>query len=142
MTERTQGPATGLTPHLTIADGRGAEAIDFYKAAFGASEVMRMTGEDSAKLMHAHLLCNDASLMIADDWSAEMGYPRSGPPAAVTLHLQVDNADRWYNRAVAAGATGSMPPADMFWGDRYGQVIDPFGHKWALASVIAGETGA
>ena len=133
----TQGPTTGLTPHLTIRDGRGVEAIDFYKTAFAAHEAARMTGEQSTKLMHAHLIVNHGSLMLADDWSQEMGVEPTAPPAAVTLHLQVDDVDAWYARAVAAGATAAMPPQDMFWGDRYGQVFDPFGHRWAIASPIA-----
>lgn len=140
MTDAPQGPTTGLTPHLTITDNRAAEAIDFYKAAFGAEEHRRMLADDGKRLMHAHLAINGASLMLNDDFPeyhgpADVG---SGPPAGVTLHLQVDDADAWFNRAVAAGATAKMPVADMFWGDRYGQVKDPFGYVWSIGAPIAG----
>ena len=131
-----QGPATGLTPHLTIREGRAAEAVKFYEAAFGATEAMRMTAEDGVRLMHCHLRLNGGSLMLADDWAKEMSGTATAAPSAVTLHLQVDDADAWFNRATDAGATPTMPPQDVFWGDRYGQLVDPFGHTWAIASPI------
>lgn len=136
MTDTAQGPATGLTPHLSIRDGRAAEAIDFYKAAFAAEETARMPADDSRRLMHAHLIVNGASLMLADDFPEYRGGGAAGAPAGVTLHLQVDDVDAWYARAVAAGAEARMPPADMFWGDRYGQLADPFGHVWAIGAPI------
>ena len=140
MTNTPQGPTGGLTPHITIAGNRAAEAIDFYTAAFGAEEQRRMLADDGKRLMHAHLMINGASLMLNDDFpeyrgSADVG---SGPPLGVTLHLQVDNADRWVERAVAAGATIAMPVSDMFWGDRYGQITDPFGYRWSIGHSIAG----
>ena len=136
MTDHAQqGPLTGVTPHLNIGDGRAAEAIDFYVRAFGAEEAMRMPGEDGKRLMHAHLKINGGSLMMHDDFPEFTGGP-VGAPNAVTLHLQVDDADRWFDRAVAAGATVSMPMADQFWGDRYGVVKDPFGHSWSIGSPI------
>jgi PhnB protein len=128
-----QGPVTGVTPHLTIRDGRAAEAIDFYKAAFGAQEAMRMRAQDGKRLMHVHLRINGGSVMMNDDFPEYRGGP-SGEPASVTLHLQVDDADRWFERAVQAGATVSMPLADQFWGDRYGRVKDPFGHDWSIGA--------
>lgn len=134
MAENQHGPTTGLTPHLNIADRRCAEAIDFYKAAFGAEEMMRNAGDDG-RLMHAHLMVNGASLLLHDDYPEYVGEPMA-PPSAVTLHLQVAAADSWYARAVSAGATPVMPLADMFWGDRYGKVKDPFGHTWSIAAVI------
>lgn len=135
-TENPQGPATGLTPHLQIGDSRAAEAIDFYVAAFGATEMVRQAAEDYVRLMHAHLHVNGASLMLHDEFPEYVSEAEAdgGSPRGVTLHLQVDDADAWFARAVAAGATVSMPLADMFWGDRYGQVKDPFGHKWSIAS--------
>ncbi len=135
-TENPQGPATGLTPHLQIGDSRAAEAIDFYVAAFGATEMVRQVAEDGVRLMHAHLHVNGASLMLHDEFPEYVSEAEAdgGSPRGVTLHLQVDDADAWFARAVAAGATVSMPLADMFWGDRYGQVKDPFGHKWSIAS--------
>ena len=136
--ERTdeQGPATGLTPHLAIRDGRAAEAIDFYKAAFGAEEQMRMPADDGKRLMHAHLTLNGASLMLADDFPEYSG-KAAGAPEGVTLHLQVADADAAWNRAVDAGATVKMELADQFWGDRYGQVEDPFGHLWSIGAPVA-----
>ena len=132
-----QGPQTGLTPHLGIRDGRAAEAIDFYKAAFGAEEQMRMPADDGKRLMHAHLTINGASLMLADDFPEYTG-KAAGPPEGCTLHLQVTDADAAWNRAVEAGATVKMELADQFWGDRYGQVEDPFGHRWSIGAPVAG----
>ena len=130
-----QGPTSGLTPHLTIRDGRAAEAIDFYARAFGATEQTRIPADDGKRLMHAHLIVNGASLMLNDDFPEYRGGPTAAP-SAVTLHLQVDDADRWFERAVGAGATVSMPIGDQFWGDRYGQVTDPFGHSWSIGAPI------
>jgi PhnB protein len=130
-----EGPTGGLTPHIQIGDKRATEAIDFYKKAFGATEVRRMPAEDGVRLMHAHLHINDASLMLHDEFP-EYVDPAEADVAGgsgLTLHLQVDNADAWFDRAVAAGATATMPVADMFWGDRYGQVKDPFGYRWSVA---------
>lgn len=131
-----QGPTGGITPHLNIPDGRAAEAIDFYVKAFGAVEAMRMPADDGKRLMHAHLTINGGSLMMHDDFPEYMGGAMA-PPSGVTLHLQVDDADRWFERATAAGATVTMPIADQFWGDRYGEVKDPFGHKWSIGAPIA-----
>ena len=130
-----QGPTTGLTPHLSIRDGRAAQAIDFYKAAFGAEEQMRMPADDGKRLMHAHLTINGASLMLADDFPEYSGGP-AGAPTGVTLHLQVEDADAVWNRAVDAGATVRMELADQFWGDRYGQLDDPFGHRWSIGAPV------
>jgi len=127
-----QGPTSGLTPHVTVGDAAGA--IEFYKAAFAAEELMRMPGQDGKRLIHAHLKINGASLLINDDFPEFRDGVAALPPAAITLHLQVDDADAWANRAIAAGATLTMPMADMFWGDRYGQIKDPFGVTWSLGS--------
>lgn len=134
-----QGPTSGLTPHLAIADKRASEAIDFYAKAFGAREQMRIPADDGVRLLHAHLLVNDASLMLHDEFP-EYVSELSGKPDGVTLHLQVDDADAWFDRAVAAGASVVMPLDNMFWGDRYGQVKDPFGHQWSIGASIKGET--
>lgn len=123
-----------LTPHIVCAGA--AEAIDFYKKAFGATELMRMPGPDG-KLMHASMKIGDSILMLVDEmpqWGALGPLARKG--SSVTLHLAVPNVDEVFAQAVAAGATVKMPPADMFWGDRYGVVIDPFGHEWAIATRI------
>lgn len=136
--EPDQGPAGGLTPHLQIGDGRGTEAIAFYTAAFGATEVRRLLAEDGKRIMHAHLHVNGASLMLHDEFPefVDPAHADGGTPRGVTLHLQVDDADAWFGRAVAAGATSRMAPQDMFWGDRYGQLVDPFGHVWAIGATI------
>jgi PhnB protein len=130
-----QGPTTGVTPHLTIRDSRAAEAVDFYKAAFGAEEKMRMPAQDGKRLMHVHLVINGGSVMMNDDFPEYRG-GASPEPASVTLHLQVDDADAWFDRATKAGATVTMPLADQFWGDRYGQVKDPFGHSWSIGAPV------
>lgn len=133
-----QGPTGGLTPHITLKDGRAAEAIEFYKRAFGAEERMRTPAEDGRRLMHCHLVINGSSLMLNDDFPEYHQGSYNAEPGGLTLHLQVDDADRWFARAVAAGASERMAPADMFWGDRYGQVRDPFGFQWAFGSPIKG----
>ena len=128
-----QGPISGVTPHLTIRDNKAAEAIDFYKAAFGAEEMMRMPAQDGKRLMHVHLKVNGGSLMMNDDFPEYRG-GASPEPGSVTLHLQVEDADAWWNRAIDAGATAAVPLADQFWGDRYGQLKDPFGHSWSIGA--------
>ena len=128
-----QSPVGGVTPHITIRDGRAAEAIEFYKRAFGAEEMMRHAGEDG-RLMHAHLKINGGSLMMHDDFPEHSGPARE--PAGTILHLQVDDADRWWNRAVEAGCEVRFPLDDQFWGDRYGQLRDPFGHSWSIGAAI------
>jgi PhnB protein len=127
-------PTGGLTPHIQIGDNRAAEAIDFFIKAFGATEIRRVPAEDGVRLMHAHIHINGASLMLHDEFP-EYVDPAEADVAGgsgLTLHLQVDDADKWFDRAVAAGATATMPVEDMFWGDRYGQVVDPFGYRWSI----------
>jgi PhnB protein len=107
--------------------------VDFYKAAFAAEEAMPPhMADDGERIMHAHLRINGGSIMLNDDFPEYHG--GAGKPGAVTLHLQVDDADRWFERATAAGANVTMPLADQFWGDRYGQVKDPFGHSWSIGA--------
>jgi uncharacterized glyoxalase superfamily protein PhnB len=121
-----------LSPHLVVAGA--AEAIDFYKKAFGAVEKIRLAGKDG-KLMHACLEIGGSSVMLVDEmpqWGALSPKALKGSP--VTLHLYVDDVDASVDRAVKAGATVKMPVADMFWGDRYGVIEDPFGHKWSIAT--------
>jgi PhnB protein len=121
-----------LTPHLVCAEA--AQAIHFYKAAFGAEESARLPGPDG-KLMHAAVRIGDSTLMLVDEMPE---YGALGPKALkgspVTIHLYVEDADAVFARAVAAGAKVTMPLADQFWGDRYGQLEDPFGHKWSIAT--------
>lgn len=122
---------TTLTPHI-VCNG-AADAIEFYKQAFGAKELRRLPGPDG-RIMHAALDIDGAMLMLVDEMK-EMGAldPNSLGGTAVTLHLIVDNADTAIDRAAKAGATVTMPAADTFWGDRYGQVKDPWGHSWSIA---------
>ncbi|CAN5323785.1 N/A [soil metagenome] len=133
-----QGPTAGVTPHITIRGGDAAAAIAFYECAFGAVELMRAMAEDGERIMHAHLSLNGGSLMLNDEFPEFQGPgdTGSGPPAGVVIHLQVDDADTWWERALTAGATVRFPIADMFWGDRYGQVTDPFGYAWSIGSPV------
>ncbi len=124
--------AQGVTPHLVC---RGAaDAIAFYKAAFGAKELMRLPGPDG-RLIHAAVEIAGGCVMLVDEnveWGAKSPLNLNGTP--VTIHLNVADVDAFFERAVKAGATVKMPPADMFWGDRYGVVADPFGHSWSIAT--------
>ena len=123
---------SAVSPHLVCAGA--AKAIEFYKNAFGATEVMRLPGKDG-KLVHAALEINGAAVMLTDEnlqWGSRSPLALKGTP--VTIHLMVDDVDAFVDRAVKAGATLKMPVADMFWGDRYGMVIDPFGHQWSIAT--------
>ncbi|MFL6675032.1 MAG: VOC family protein [Massilia sp.] len=121
-----------LTPHLICAGA--ADAIEFYKKAFGAEELGRMP-MPNGKLGHALLRIGDSMLMLADEfpeWGSVGPATLKGSP--VTIHLYVENADAQFDRAVSAGAKVRMEMADMFWGDRYGVVDDPFGHRWSIAT--------
>lgn len=131
---------TTVIPHL-VCEG-AADAIEFYKKAFNAVEQMRIPGENG-RLMHASLTIGESTIMLADDFPEHGGLgPKALKGSPVTLHLIVPNIDQAFQQAVDAGATVRMAPADMFWGDRYGQVIDPFGHHWSLATHIKDMTPA
>jgi uncharacterized glyoxalase superfamily protein PhnB len=121
-----------VTPHLIV---RGAShAIEFYRRAFGAREVFRMPSPDGFGIMHADLMIGNSHLFLCDEMP-QMGTsksPQSLGGTPVTITVSVPSVDEVYARAVEAGATATMPPEDMFWGDRYGKVLDPFGHEWAL----------
>jgi PhnB protein len=121
-----------VTPSITV---RGAaEAIEFYKKAFGAKELSRMPGPDG-KLMHAEIKIGDSIVMLSDEFPA-MGSssPLTVGGTSASLMIYTKDVDALFNQALAAGAKVTMPLSDMFWGDRYGQVADPFGHKWQLAT--------
>jgi PhnB protein len=123
-----------ITPHLVCAGA--ADAIEFYKKAFNAEEGGRLPGPDG-KLMHAMVRIGGAALMLVDEmpeWGA-LG-PKALKGSPVTIHLYVTDVDATVAQAVAAGAKITMPVADMFWGDRYGQLEDPFGHRWSVATHI------
>ncbi len=126
----------GLCPHL-VCKGAAA-AMDFYKAAFDAAEMVRLPGPDG-KLMHGSMQINGCMVMIADEFGdVDEAHRNAAPPTlggtSVVIHLHVDDCDAWAARAVAAGAKWIMPMAEMFWGDRYGVIEDPFGHRWSIAT--------
>jgi uncharacterized glyoxalase superfamily protein PhnB len=122
-----------ISPHLVV---RGvAAAVDFYRKAFGAQELYRNFAPGGKSIMHSELLLGDSRFFVNDE------FPEHGvlsPPAIggtpVTLHLYVEDVDAFFTRAVNAGAEVLMPVADCFWGDRFGILRDPFGHKWSVAS--------
>jgi PhnB protein len=123
-----------VTPHLICAGA--ADAIEFYKKAFGAVEEARIPGP-GGKLMHAMIRIGDSAVMLVDEmpeWGA-LG-PKALKGSPVTVHLYVENADATFERAVKAGAKVTMPIADQFWGDRYGKLEDPFGHHWSVATHV------
>ena len=125
----------GLIPHL-VCKGC-ADAIEFYKRAFGAEEVMRMPA-DGQRMMHAEIRIGKSMVFLVDDFPEFCGGKSQSPLAVggtpVTIHRYVTDCDAAVQRAVDAGATLTMPPQDMFWGDRYGMVTDPFGHNWSIAT--------
>lgn len=123
-----------VTPHL-VCEG-AARAIEFYKNAFGAQEVSRLPGPHG-KLMHAQIRIGDSAIMLADDFPEYGGLgPKALKGSPVTIHLYVPDVDAAVERAVKAGATVTMPPADQFWGDRYARLEDPFGHHWSIATHV------
>lgn len=121
-----------LTPYFTVRDA--ARAVEFYKQAFGATERGVMKSPDG-KVMHAELKIGDSILMLADEFP-DFGAlsPESVGGTSAGLHIYVDNVDAAFDRAVKAGAKVEMPVAEQFWGDRYGTLRDPFGHKWSIAT--------
>jgi PhnB protein len=119
-----------ITPGLTCKNT--AQAIDFYKSVFGATEIMRMPGPGGA-IMHAEIQIGDSRIMLADEFPGMSCAPSPGAMNSISMFMYTDNVDAVFNRAVSAGAKVDMPLADQFWGDRYGKVTDPFGHHWGLA---------
>jgi PhnB protein len=123
-----------VTPHLVCAGA--ADAIEFYKKAFGAVEAARLPGSNG-KLMHAAIRIGDSTVMLADEmpeWGS-VG-PKSLKGSPVTIHLYVEDADKFVERAVKAGAKVTMPVSEQFWGDRYGKIEDPFGHHWSVGTHV------
>jgi len=123
-----------VTPHLVCAGA--AEAIEFYKKAFNATETSRLPGPNG-RLMHASIRIGDSTVMLVDEMPEHGALgPKSLKGSPVTIHLYVDDVDAVAARAVRSGAKTTMPVTDMFWGDRYGQIEDPFGHRWSIATHI------
>lgn len=136
MTKATHAVKPGMstvTPHLIIKDA--AKAIEFYKKAFGAEELMRLAMPDG-RLMHASLKIGNSTIFVCDEFPEhECGLSAASLKAAhATMHISVEDVDKEYQRAIDAGAKALMPPQDMFWGDRYGSLLDPCGQPWSLAT--------
>lgn len=136
-------PAGYHTVTSTLIVDNAAQAIDFYKRAFGAQEISRYPGPDG-RIMHAEIKIGDSIVMLSDEMP-QMGVrgPKAfqgAPPARLWLYL--DNVDATWKRALDAGAKEQMPLDDQFWGDRMGQITDPFGHVWSLAQHIKDMTPA
>ena len=130
-----------VIPHLTVNDGEAALA--FYEKAFGAKVEVKMPAQDGKRLMHASMSLNGGTVMLADDfpeYKQEMTGAAKSPALAgattVTIHLEVPDADAAFDRAIKAGATTIMKPDNMFWGARYGQLRDPFGHVWSIGGPV------
>ena len=124
-----------IVPHLTVRDA--AAAIAFYHKAFSAIEESRMPAKDGKRLLHAVLTVNGASIFLADEFPEHGGVaaPKPGETTAAAVALQLGapgQVDATFSKAVEAGAKGTMPPADMFWGARFAMLQDPFGHRWML----------
>jgi len=132
----------GLIPHLVCSPC--ADAIEFYKKAFGAEEVSRAPAPDGKRLMHAEIRIAGRPVFLVDDFPEYCG-GKSGTATSlggtpVTIHRYVTDCDAAIHQAAQAGATIKMPAADMFWGDRYGVVVDPYGHQWSLATHLSDPT--
>ena len=121
-----------LTPHIIVDDA--IQAIEFYKRAFGAQVTTRHMTPDGKAVMHAQLKIGNSMLMLANQFPPMCISPKARGGTSVTLHLYVENADAAFDRAVKAGCIVKMPLMDQFWGDRYGQVEDPFGHLWSIGT--------
>ena len=123
-----------VTPYLAI--NGAAEALEWYKKAFGAKELYREAGPEG-KLMHGRMKIGDSVIMLSDVFPGAIHKdPRELGAASVTLHVYSNDVDALWQRAVAVGATVTMQLGDMFWGERYGQLTDPFGHAWSLSMLI------
>lgn len=134
----TEERPKGVVPHLVV---NGADAaIAFYKKAFGAEEMLRMPAEDGKRLMHAEIRVGGSPVYLCDDFPEYCGgksrHPNALGGTPVTLHQYVPSVDEAIKRAGDAGAAVTMPAQDMFWGDRYGQVTDPYGHVWSFATPL------
>jgi PhnB protein len=123
-----------ITPYLVVKDA--SRAIDYYKRAFGAKEISRMDGPNG-KIVHAEIKIGDSMLMLMDEMPGSGSRsPQSLGGSPVNIFLYIDKVDDVFHQAVSAGAKVDMPIADMFWGDRYGKLTDPFGHSWSLATHV------
>lgn len=123
-----------VTPYLTL--NRGTEAIEFYKKAFGAKELAREATPDG-KIMHARIRIGDSIIMLSDEFpGSDTKSPESFGSTTVTLHIYSKSVDKLWQQVVSAGAKVTMPLDNQFWGERYGKLVDPFGHNWSLSMQI------
>ena len=129
-------------PHLIVPNGLAA--IDFYKEVFGAEEGHRMMAPDGKRLMHGEIVLDGHKVFVSDEFSAAEGGTLKSPQTlngtCVRITIEVDDADATVARAVAAGATVLMPLQDLFWGARYGKILDPFGHEWGVNQQLKEQT--
>ncbi|MGH9685413.1 MAG: VOC family protein [Candidatus Acidiferrales bacterium] len=136
MTQNVKAVPEGfhtLTPSFAVRDAK--RAIEFYKRAFGAVELTKPHEGPGGKIIHANLRIGDSNLMLADEFPEYGSHsPQSLNGTPVTIHIYTENPDAMFEQAVSAGAKVTMPMGDQFWGDRYGQIQDPFGHKWSIAA--------
>jgi PhnB protein len=122
-----------VVPGIVVRNA--AKAIEFYAAAFGAKETNRMHGPDGKSILHAEIEVGDSKIFLADEGPGmSTRAPESLNGTTSSIHLNVEDSDAAYHRAVKAGAKPIMPPMDMYWGDRYAQVLDPFGHVWGIGT--------
>ena len=132
MAEQTYPTQRGVTPYINIEGA--ADAIALYEKAFGARELARLPAEDGRRLMHGVVEINGGQLMMSDTFP-EHGYDFQ-PSHSFTMHLNVEGIEDWWRRAVDAGLEVVLPLQVMFWGDRWGQVRDPFGVAWAMNAPV------
>ena len=123
-----------VTPYLVV--NNGSNAIEFYKKAFGAKEMLRHSTPDG-KILNAQLKIGDSMVMLSDEFpGADTRSPNSLGASTVTLHIYVKDVNKLWEQAIAAGARIVMPLNNQFWGERYGQIVDPFGHRWSLSQQV------
>ena len=130
MAQAIPQPKHTVVPYLRVKGA--AKAIEFYTTGLGAKEHMRMPAPDG-RLMHAELEIAGGIIYLSDEFP-EMGGATGAPNGAISVHLNVPDCDKLFQQAIQAGATATMPPADMFWGDRFGKFKDPFGHEWSVST--------
>ena len=136
-----------IIPHLVVSNATAA--LEFYSKALGATDIVRLPTDDGKRLLHAEMSVNGEKIMLQDhfpEYAAQHGDDGVAPPnelsgTTVTIHLWVENCDAAVKRAADAGARVTMPPWDAFWGDRYGRVVDPFGHAWSFAHPLPAKQG-
>jgi len=125
-----------ITPHLVV--NNGVDAIEFYKRAFGAVVLYRYNGPDNKSIIYVKLRIGDSPVLLSDDFPDTEGIscrsPKSIGGSTVVIHIYTEDVDKLFNQAISAGATVITPVTDMFWGDRYGQLMDPYGHFWSIAT--------